>query len=443
MMTNVAIRVENLSKRYRIGLKEERRNTLVGAFTNLVRQPVKNLRRLRRLTTFTNDGQEAPDIVWALKDISLEVQHGEVVGIIGHNGAGKSTLLKILSQITRPTSGRVEIYGRVSSLLEVGTGFHPELTGRENVYLNGAILGMKKAEIDHKFDEIVAFAEVDKFIDTPVKHYSSGMYVRLAFSVAAHLEPEILLVDEVLAVGDVFFQKKCLGKMGTVAKEGRTVLFVSHNIVAIQALCSRSIWIDNGQKRIDGKSPRVVGAYISDSTTNSLRQSIESLPRICGGTEVRLVGVELRSDELYPVDTFEYGKGFNMRFTIRVNNNHRRFFAIEWLIRTVTGERVLYGSSSPQQTVLISPTEELVRVECKVPFLPLASGSYWLDCLLSVPHQERLDEVEGVARFEVVRCDPWNTGFNLINTIALTTTANQWRIVSGGKEVLPSPEHVD
>ncbi len=235
-MSDIAIRVENLSKRYRIGLKEEMHDTFAASMMDFVRRPLENLRRLRRLSQFKENGHEPEDIIWALKDVSFEVKRGEVVGLIGRNGAGKSTLLKILSNITYPTSGRVQMHGRVSSLLEVGTGFHPELTGRENIYLNGTILGMTKAEIDRKLDEILDFAGVEEFIDTPVKRYSSGMKVRLAFSVAAHLEPEILVVDEVLAVGDAEFQNKCLGKMGEVAKGGRTVLFVSHNMGAIRSL---------------------------------------------------------------------------------------------------------------------------------------------------------------------------------------------------------------
>jgi lipopolysaccharide transport system ATP-binding protein len=226
MSNNLAIRVDNLGKRYRIGARQKQPNTLRERIENLVASPFDYLRSTLR-------GPSEEEILWALKDVSFEIQQGDVVGIIGRNGAGKSTLLKILSRITEPTSGRAEVNGRVGSLLEVGTGFHPELTGRENIYLNGAILGMRKAEIDRQFDEIVDFAEIEKFIDTPVKRYSSGMYVRLAFAVAAHLEPEILLVDEVLAVGDAAFQKKCLGKIGDVAREGRTVLFVSHNMAAI------------------------------------------------------------------------------------------------------------------------------------------------------------------------------------------------------------------
>lgn len=245
-MTDTVITVTNLSKRYRIGLKEEIPDTLAGALTGFVRSPLQNLKRLRALSTFQDQGDDPEDVIWALKEVSFEVRQGEVVGIIGRNGAGKSTLLKILSRITRPTSGEALIEGRVSSLLEVGTGFHPELTGRENIYLNGIILGMRKAEVDRKFDEMVEFSGVEKFIDTPVKRYSSGMKVRLAFSVAAHLEPEILIIDEVLAVGDTEFQKKCLGKMQDVAGSGRTVLFVSHNMAAVLKLCQTGLVLDQG-----------------------------------------------------------------------------------------------------------------------------------------------------------------------------------------------------
>ncbi len=261
-MNEIAIKVENLSKRYRIGRKEEIHDTFAAAAVDWIKRPGKNLRRLRRLTRFGENGHDPEDIIWALKDVSFEVKRGEVVGIIGRNGAGKSTLLKILSRITHPTNGRVELHGRVSSLLEVGTGFHPELSGRENIYLNGTILGMRKAEIDRKFDEIVDFSGVEKFIDTAVKRYSSGMRVRLAFSVAAHLEPEILLVDEVLAVGDAEFQKKCLGKMGEVARGGRTVLFVSHNMLAIQNLCHNTMWLNNGEVVSIGKTKRVISKYL-------------------------------------------------------------------------------------------------------------------------------------------------------------------------------------
>ncbi len=255
MTTEPAIRVEWLSKRYTIGARQQRM-TFRETLTDAVAAPFRRLRR------FGEVSDRPEDAIWALKDVSFDVQCGEVVGIIGSNGAGKSTLLKILSQITYQTEGRVELRGRVGSLLEVGTGFHRELTGRENIFLNGAILGMKRAEVRRKFDEIVEFSGVDKFIDTPVKRYSSGMYVRLAFAVAAHLEPEILLVDEVLSVGDIAFQRKCLGKLGDVARSGRTILFVSHNLGAIGNLCGRSILLQDGCISADGASPDVISQYV-------------------------------------------------------------------------------------------------------------------------------------------------------------------------------------
>src|SRR5437870_2274772 len=233
-MSEIALKVEGLGKRYRIGANQQAYKTLKEKLTQTASTPFRALKSLAGRNGHYSIRKSKSETIWALKDVSFEVKYGEVVGIIGRNGAGKSTLLKILSRITDPTEGYADIHGRVGSLLEVGTGFQPELTGRENIFLNGSILGMKRAEIKKKFDEMVDFAEIEKFIDTPVKHYSSGMYVRLAFAVAAHLEPEILLVDEVLAVGDAAFQKKCLGKMGDVAKEGRTVLFVSHNMAAIE-----------------------------------------------------------------------------------------------------------------------------------------------------------------------------------------------------------------
>ncbi len=250
-----AILVDNLSKRYQIGVREKRFPTLRDSLAQLARAPQRLFRR--------NGTGATDDCLWALKDISFEIRQGEVTGVIGRNGAGKSTLLKILSRITEPTQGFAEIRGRVGSLLEVGTGFHPELTGRENIYLNGAILGMRRAEIDRKFDEIVSFAEIERFLDTVVKHYSTGMFMRLAFAVAAHLDPEILLVDEVLAVGDAEFQKKCLGKMSGVAKQGRTVLFVSHNMPAVQALCSRCLLLQGGRLQLAGSVQEAVGLYLA------------------------------------------------------------------------------------------------------------------------------------------------------------------------------------
>lgn len=268
-MSDTAIRIQDLSKAYRIGSKELKQDTLGGTMVSWVKSPVRNFKNLRSLSVIDANSND-PSIHWALKDVNVEIKQGDVLGIIGKNGAGKSTLLKIISQITYPTTGSVEIYGRVASLLEVGTGFNPELTGRENVYLNGTILGMRKKEIDFKFDEIVEFSGVEKFIDTPVKRYSSGMKVRLAFAVAAHLEPEILIVDEVLAVGDTEFQRKCLGKMHDVSeKEGRTVLFVSHNLSMIQSLCETGLLLVNGREKGCDKIQPILELYKRELFTDA------------------------------------------------------------------------------------------------------------------------------------------------------------------------------
>jgi lipopolysaccharide transport system ATP-binding protein len=260
-LSRPVIRVEGLSKLYRIGMQEQRHDTFVASAAHFIMSPRRNLRALRGLTRFGPEDSESRDVVHALRDISFEVPEGEVLGVIGANGAGKSTLLKVLAGITEPSSGRALVRGRVASLLEVGTGFHPELTGRENVYLNGTVLGMRKAEIDQKYDEIVQFAEVGDFMGTPVKRFSSGMRVRLAFAVAAHLSPEILLVDEVLAVGDAAFQRKCLGRMDNVASSGRTILFVSHNVAAVGGICSRGILLDRGRLVEVGPIADVLNSY--------------------------------------------------------------------------------------------------------------------------------------------------------------------------------------
>ena len=285
-MSDIAIRVENLGKRYRIGQREPYK-TLRDVMANVFTAPFRRWKKPNFPIPQSASQDPKSDHIWALEDVSFEIRQGEVVGIIGQNGAGKSTLLKILSRTTEPTEGYAEIYGRIGSLLEVGTGFHPELTGRENIYLNAAILGMKRREIDRKFDEIVAFSEIEKFLDTPVKHYSSGMYVRLAFAVAAHLEPEILLVDEVLAVGDVAFQKKCMGKMEDVSKsEGRTILFVSHNMRTILQLCNRGLLLSKGRVSADGYSREIVERYLRISSpidtdiSNVIRQ-LPSDPSFC------------------------------------------------------------------------------------------------------------------------------------------------------------------
>ena len=304
-MGDIAIRVEEIGKKYRIGKAEKYktlRDTLASAFT----APFLKMGRVLRGEAADDTGPD--DEIWALQGISFDVRQGEVIGVIGGNGAGKSTLLKILSRITEPTTGFAEIHGRVGSLLEVGTGFHQELTGRENTYLNGAILGMNKKEIDGKFDEIVAFSEVGKFIDTPVKHYSSGMYLRLAFAVAAHLEPEILIVDEVLAVGDAGFQQKCLGKMGAVAKEGRTVLFVSHNMGAITQLCGRAVQLEKGRLKRSGSAGEVVAAYLSSVAGTELKSSWSDESSTPNGADVQFRSARLLSADEQPLSITSFNE---------------------------------------------------------------------------------------------------------------------------------------
>jgi len=302
-MSDIAIQVENIGKKYYIGRRQKAYRTLREALSDAFTAPFRRAKKL--LHGQATGAAELDEAIWALRNVSLEIKCGEVVGIIGRNGAGKSTFLKILSRITEPTEGCAVIRGRVGSLLEVGTGFHNELTGRENVYLNGAILGMKRVEIDRKFDEIVAFAEVEKFIDTPVKHYSSGMYLRLAFAVAAHLEPEILLVDEVLAVGDATFQKKCLNKMEDVGHQGRTVLFVSHNMPAVTRLCERAILLDEGRVVKDGSSAEIVGVYLKSGLGTTAAREWPDLARAPGDEIVRLCAVRVRTEDGQIADTVD------------------------------------------------------------------------------------------------------------------------------------------
>lgn len=304
-MSDTAILVEALSKRYRIGTRDSYRTLR----ESLNAAAVKPIKMVRSLMSRNGHREVVDENIWALKDVSFEVKKGEVIGIIGRNGAGKSTLLKILARITEPTEGQATIHGRISSLLEVGTGFHPELTGRENIYLNGAILGMSRTEIVRKFDEMVEFSGVEKFIDTPVKRYSSGMYLRLAFAVAAHLEPDILLVDEVLAVGDAVFQKKCLDKMDDVAKQGRTVMFVSHNLQAIMRLCSRAVLLEGGEVSKTGSPAEVVSAYVesaSSTTLTGLESEIVS-------DEIRLKQITVTQGGFEAQEFLDNGKPFEVR----------------------------------------------------------------------------------------------------------------------------------
>jgi lipopolysaccharide transport system ATP-binding protein len=373
-MSDIAIQVQNLSKRYRIGLKEEIHDSLVSAALDFIIQPVRNFMRLRRLSHFGDNNQQS-DTIWALKDVNFEFERGKVFGVIGSNGAGKSTLLKILARITEPTTGRVDIYGRISSLLEVGTGFHPELTGRENVYLNGTILGMNKAEVKRKFDQIVDFSGVEKFIDTPVKRYSSGMTVRLAFSVAAHLEPEILLVDEVLAVGDASFQKKCLGKMGDVVQEGRTVLFVSHNMAAVRQLCPTCLWIDNGTIKQFGASMEVVEAYLKDSNpadANRIQTFFEDDPN----KDFQLASIRMIGHNGIPTNNFDCDKPIQFELTCRVRKKIPGLYAYMVFFK-LDGTSVLQADSADKGDNILDDLEEgNHRMTVTVPARTIGPGDY-------------------------------------------------------------------
>jgi lipopolysaccharide transport system ATP-binding protein len=348
-MSDHAIRVDGLSKQYRIGSKHQGYKTLRETLAETFASPFRRAQELLRGQAYGASGLD--ETIWALKDVSFEIKRGEVVGIIGRNGAGKTTLLKVLSRITEPTEGQAEIYGRVGSLLEVGTGFHPELTGRENIYLSGVILGMKKAEIAQKFDEIVAFAEIEKFIDTPVKHYSSGMYVRLAFAVAAHLEPEILLVDEVLAVGDAAFQKKCLGKMGQLAKEGRTVLFVSHNMGVIAELCHRVILIRSGMIALTGSARKTISKYLEEDSYSQRVDLFETKISETHEGKYRLAFVETRNQSGELCSNFVYGENIIVRIGIVGRKDAR--IALGVGVRDSFGRQILHFDNISDNSVLV------------------------------------------------------------------------------------------
>jgi lipopolysaccharide transport system ATP-binding protein len=388
------IKVESLSKEYKIGSRADQFLTLRDTLSNLWRVPFRRA---------ASDSEAADSRrIWALRDVGFEVMPGEIVGIVGRNGAGKSTLLKILSRITQPTSGQIDIYGRVGSLLEVGTGFNPELTGRENVYLNGAILGMRRREIDRKFDEIVEFSEVDKFIDTPVKHYSSGMYMRLAFGVAAHLEPEILIVDEVLAVGDFSFQKKCIGKISAVAREGRTVLFVSHNIVALRSLCHRAIWLSEGRVERIGGVDEVVNGYLQQDN-RTRHEKIWSEP---GGepdlaesrspsSEVSMRSVRLEPQTALPDDRLTVQVPISIVFEY-VNRIPDNLLQVSFVLYNVEGICIFNGRSTPKRF----PVGH-IRQTCLIPGGLLNDDSYTVRVVIVRDTNVGIFDEYGVLSFDV------------------------------------------
>ncbi len=372
------IQVHNLSKRYRIGLKEQRHDTFAQQLLAMVKAPLQNFRQLRSMSKF---GEDDDSVFWALKDLNFEVQQGEVLGIIGHNGAGKSTLLKILSKITEPTAGEVRIKGRIAALLEVGTGFHQDLTGRENIYMNGTILGMSKKEIDRKLDEIIDFSGVEKYVDTPVKFYSSGMKVRLGFAVAAHLEPEILIIDEVLAVGDAEFQKKCLGKMESVAGEGRTVLFVSHNMMAVRNLCQKALVLKHGSLKYHGETEDAIDFYLKEysETRRRLQYAPEDAP---GNQEAKFLRAEVLplTGKDWPL---REGEGFRLEFEFLYLGKDRTNLDVTFHLVDEYSNLVFVGSSARNNSQEYFNNGQ-VKATCEIPPDIMNHGTYSVSRLLLV-----------------------------------------------------------
>lgn len=416
-MTKPAIRVVNLSKEYHIGLKKPSDKTLREAIVDAAKGPFRRAAKL--LSGQATGATEHHGIHQALSDVSFEVAHGEVIGVIGQNGAGKSTLMKILSRITEPTRGFAQIHGRVGSLLEVGTGFHQELTGRENIYLNGAILGMRKTEIVRKFDEIVTFAEMEKFLDTPVKHYSSGMYMRLAFSVAAHLEPEILLVDEVLSVGDVAFQKKCLGKMNEVQRSGRTVLFVSHNMATIENLCTRTIVLNEGKVAFSGPSKQAVEYYLQkivdrrplgDNGTSTSRWSDASHRNYRSKDEViKYTGVEFRNPEKEPIQFIRSGDPLVIRLRYHASRDGvRPIFGIG--IATENGTVVSQVSTWLCGVDLPALQSGDGFIDLHLDAVNLMPGRYFLSLWLGALGPTFYDSIERCSALEIEPADFYGSG---------------------------------
>jgi ABC-type polysaccharide/polyol phosphate transport system ATPase subunit len=401
--SSLAIDIADVSKRYTIGLAD-RATTLRESIVSMAVAPWKRLRRLR------GHGTAATDF-WALRDVSFDVRVGDVVGIIGPNGAGKSTLLKVLSRITPPTSGHIDLDGRVSSLLEVGTGFHPELTGRENIFLNGAILGMYRSEIRRKFDAIVGFAELEQFIDTPVKHYSSGMYVRLAFSVAAHLEPEILIIDEVLSVGDLHFRNRCLGRMREMRDEGRTVLFVSHDLTSVRQLCNRAVMLLGGRVSQDGAPDEVTRNYEQMNREPSLDAGGVA-QRVNPPLHYHLQRVELHNAAGTITRSFDAGDVMEIHLWSSGRAPADSFTA-EFKLLNDAEELISFGSANPvRDTYFLAGQQHFI---CRLGPLPLTEGSYSFSFTVRVWNQVRWDFWEKAIGFEIQRCDLFKTGHGIDN----------------------------
>lgn len=431
-----AISVNNISKCYRIGVKDDVHENFAGMVVDFLKSPFKNYRKYRSLYKFddvidgdgTSDHSTAEDVIWALRDVSFQVREGEVLGIIGHNGAGKSTLLKLLSRITDPTIGRAEIRGQVSSLLEVGTGFHPELTGRENIYLNGTILGMTKRDVDRKYDEIIEFSGVGKFIDTPVKRYSSGMKVRLAFSVAAHMEPEILIIDEVLAVGDETFQKKCLGKMDQVADGGRTVLFVSHNLAAIQSLCNRVLVLDGGRVAVNAPTAEGISAYLNMITSVSTSGDVSELPRMSAHKAV-IQKIKFLGQNGKETDTVTTGSPLRVQIHYDAGEELLKNPYFGMAFENHVGVKIFWVQTLMQKGRLPDLKPAGV-IECNIPRLPLLPGSYFVSSGCGAQSQQ-LDHVQRARQLNVTAADVFGTGRLPPERRGLVIVDADWDVVDG------------
>ncbi len=403
-MKNFVIQADGLSKSYRIGRNHARYKTLRETITDLASAPVRRLRASLR----GNAAAEHDELIWVLKDVSFSIEQGEIVGIIGRNGAGKSTLLKILSRITQPTEGSAVIRGRVGSLLEVGTGFHPELTGRENIFLNGAILGMRRAEINRKFDEMVNFSEVEKFLDTPVKHYSSGMYMRLAFAVAAHLETEVLLVDEVLAVGDAAFQRKCLSKMDSISSEGRTILFVSHNLGAINKLCSKTMLISEGKMLAFGETENVINEYCSNLF--DVENGVELLERDdrSGNGRIRFTQIYWQDDTGQNVGHLVSGKDYNLVLEYSAPKYIDGKVQVSFALKDYQHNNlILHHSDFNDDDFESVPASG--KFICQIPKLPLAQGRYLVNIYVGIDGVES-DSINDASSIAVEYGNYFGTG---------------------------------
>ena len=431
-MSNIVIQVENLGKKYIIRHQAKERYT---ALREVIVQRAAAIGKRVLHPKSSRQSNLTREEFWALRDISFEVKRGEVIGIIGRNGAGKSTLLKIFSRITEPTIGRIRIKGRVASLLEVGTGFHPELTGRENIYLNGAILGMGKAEISKKFDEIVAFAEIERFLDTPVKRYSSGMYVRLAFAVASHLEPEILLVDEVLAVGDIAFQKKCLGKMGGMTNAGRTVIFVSHNIAAIENLCSRCIYLKTGNIASDGSPKEVTATYLDNSlnilgtnldTYDSYKLDREKL-RLQKQNGIILTEIQLLSTDAREIKYIGTGDSFVLRMYFKTK---KRVVAPAFVVslKGVRNQEIIRVSSMPISGYYIEALEGKGYVDLHINSLPINGGYVYFDIGVARANVEWLIWLENIIVLYIQPQDVYKSGYAISQSKSLIAIDHRWSL---------------